>query len=155
MLLLLIQLFSTLAMFGVIWFVQVVHYPLFAFVGEPGFRTYASLHATRTTWVVAPLMLLELGSACLLLFRGLRPSAIPAVQAWAGAVLVGVIWLSTALVQVPLNDRLQLAYSPAEVHRLVTTNWVRTAAWTLRAALTVRWCYACMTQPGAAARVLQ
>ena len=34
----LLQLASTLAMVGLIWFVQVVHYPLFEKVGAGGFR---------------------------------------------------------------------------------------------------------------------
>ena len=144
MLLLLLQLLSTLAMFGVIWFVQVVHYPLFLQVGESGFRAYAALHATRTTYVVAPLMLLELGSAGLLLFRPLRLATISEGEAWAGAVLVAGIWLSTALVQVPLHDRLQAAYSPADVQRLVATSWIRTIAWSFRAILVLRWTYRCL-----------
>ena len=142
MFLLLLQLLTTLAMFGVIWFVQIVHYPLFLQVGEPGFRAYAALHATRTTYVVAPLMLIELGSAGLLLFRSLRPGTIRGSEAWIGAVLVGVIWLSTALLQVPLHNRLQATYSAEDVLRLVATNWVRTAAWSLRAVLVLRWAYA-------------
>ena len=59
-LVLVVNLASTLAMTGVIWFVQVVHYPLFASVGAEGFSRYEALHATRTGWVVAPLMLCEL-----------------------------------------------------------------------------------------------
>ena len=46
---------STLSMVGLIWFVQVVHYPLFARV-EQGFIAYEQIHQQRTTWVVAPLM---------------------------------------------------------------------------------------------------
>ncbi len=68
------QVASTLTMFGVIWFVQVVHYPLFARVGADGFAHYASLHATRTTWVVAPPMLVELATSVALLYPPMRPS---------------------------------------------------------------------------------
>lgn len=143
MVLLILQLFSTLAMFGLIWFVQVVHYPLFLHVGEPGFRDYAGLHATRTTYVVAPLTLLELGSAGLLLAPALRMPCLSMVEAWVGAVLLVVIWLSTALLQVPLHNRLQRAFLLQDVRRLVATNWVRTAAWSLRAALVLSWCWRC------------
>ncbi len=139
--LLLVQLLSTLAMFGLIWFVQVVHYPLFLQVGAQEFPAYEAAHANRTTWVVAPLMLLELGSSLALLVLRWRPGSVSATGAWAGAALVGLIWLSTALVQVPLHNRLHAGYSASVIRRLVATNWVRTAAWTARAVLVLGWIF--------------
>ena len=136
---LLLQLLATLAMFGLIWFVQIVHYPLFLLVPSAQFPAYEAAHANRTTYVVAPLMLAELATAALLLIPAWRPSVIPAVEAWAGSALVGVVWLSTGLVQVPLHNRLHLAYSADLIHKLVFTNWIRTVAWTARAVLLVRW----------------
>ncbi|MCG8583206.1 MAG: hypothetical protein MI757_00650, partial [Pirellulales bacterium] len=58
-LILLLQLVSTLTMVGVIWFVQIVHYPLFGLVGTSDFGRYEQVHQNRTTRVVAPLMLIE------------------------------------------------------------------------------------------------
>ncbi len=126
-------------MFGVIWFVQVVHYPLFLEVGASQFAAYEAAHANRTSYVVAPLMLLELASACLLLLPRLRPPFVVAAEAWAGFALVALIWLSTAFVQVPLHNRLHAGFSAPLIGRLVATNWIRTTAWTARAALVVRW----------------
>ncbi len=140
-LLLPLQLLSTLAMFGLIWFVQVVHYPLFLQVGAANFPGYEAAHANRTTYVVAPLMLLELATSLVLLLPSMRPSFISASSAWMGAALVGVIWLSTAFLQVPLHNRLQAGYSAELIGRLVATNWIRTAAWTWRAGLVVGWAY--------------
>ena len=65
----------------------------------------------------------------------LRPFGLPAWQVWTGLALVGVIWLSTALLQVPLHNTLAAGFD-ADVHRrLVATNWIRTVAWSLRSAL--------------------
>ena len=47
--------------------------------------------------------------------------------------------MSTALVQVPLHDRLRAHYTDIAARRLVATNWIRTIAWSLRAALVVLW----------------
>ena len=138
-LLLLLQLLSSLPMCGLIWFVQVVHYPLFGRVGAEEFTTYAGEHARRTTWVVAPLMLVELVSSIILLFPNLRPHGVTSFGAWLGAGLVGMVWLSTALVQVPLHDRLQESFSTQSATRLVTGNWLRTGAWTLRSMLILLW----------------
>lgn len=126
-------------MFGLIWFVQVVHYPLFLRVGAEGFAAYETAHANRTTYVVAPLMLLELATALALLFPAYRPTFVSSPTAWLGAALVGVVWLSTAFVQVPLHNRLHTGYSADVIRQLVATNWLRTAAWTARAALLLRW----------------
>lgn len=131
--LLLVHVAATLFMVGVIWFVQVVHYPLFGQVGAESFRSYAGDHSRLTGYVVGPPMLLEAATAALLLL--VRPAGIPASLAWAGALLLGVVWLSTALLQVPRHRDLGLSYDP-EAHRLlVISNWLRTAAWSARGLL--------------------
>ena len=131
--LLLTHLASTLFMTGVIWFVQCVHYPLFASVGEEGFRNYEERHSALTTWVVAPPMILEAATAVLLFW--FRPAGLPTWQIVTGLALVAVIWLSTALLQVPEHKRLAGGYNRDAHKRLVLTNWIRTAAWSLRAIL--------------------
>ena len=54
------QVFATVFMVGLIWFVQIVHYPLYANVGREQFPEYEALHNRLTTWVVGPAMLLEM-----------------------------------------------------------------------------------------------
>jgi hypothetical protein len=133
---LLVHAAATLFMVGVIWFVQVVHYPLFGKVGAEGFRSYARDHSRLTGYVVGPPMLVEAATAALLLFA--RPASVPASLAWAGGILLAVVWLSTALLQVPRHRALGSGYDP-EAHRiLVASNWVRTAAWSARG-LVVLW----------------
>lgn len=124
---------ATLLMAGLCWFVQVVHYPLYALVGSEAFARYEQAHTRRTTWVVAPLMGVELASALALLV--LRPAAVPAGWVWTGASLLALLWISTALVQVPLHGRLERGFDPEAARRLVAGNWVRTAAWSARGAL--------------------
>jgi hypothetical protein len=121
---------STLALLGLIWFVQVVHYPLFASVGRESFVEYERLHQVRTTWVVAPLMAIEALSASLILFSD--QTSVDRTLAGFGWILVLLIWLSTAFLQVPLHRRLAAGYDSQIADRLVKSNWVRTIAWTLR-----------------------
>ena len=120
---------TTLAMTGLIWFVQLVHYPLFRFAARPSFTEFARHHQRRTGWVVGPLMLGEAATALLLLLRR------PGLWALTGAVLLAIVWLSTALLQIPLHRRLAAGFDPAAARSLVRTNWLRTAAWTGRAAV--------------------
>ncbi|MFN0057603.1 MAG: hypothetical protein ACKVX7_04030 [Planctomycetota bacterium] len=132
-LLLLAHLAATLFMTGLIWFVQVVHYPLFPGNGETEFANYHRRHAGLTTWVVGPPMLIE-GATALLLFW-YRPAQVAAWQLWTGMTLLAVIWLSTALLQVPCHEALSRGFDSLVHERLVQTNWLRTAAWTLRGLL--------------------
>mgnify|MGYP001004379549 FL=1 len=121
---------STWALVGLIWTIQCVHYPLFALVGAENFASYHQRHTTQITWIVAPLMLTELGSAAWLVIAGAR-------DPWLLASLIPLAfnWLSTWRVQIPLHDRLAGGFE-AQVHRrLVRSNGWRTASWTLRGIL--------------------
>jgi hypothetical protein len=88
--LLLVNAATTFFMVGVIWFVQIVHYPLFSSVGEAAFSEYERHHARRTGWVVAVPMLLELGTAIAMVW------VIGGALAWwaepAGGRLVAGLW---------------------------------------------------------------
>jgi hypothetical protein len=54
----------------------------------------------------------------------------------AGLMLVNAIWLSPAIVQIPLHGRLAREGHTADtVAALVRSNWPRTLLWSLRAAL--------------------
>jgi len=112
---------------GLIWMVQVVHYPLFARVGAAGYREYQLAHQSLISLIVGPAMLVEAIAATVLLVQRRDPLTI------AGAALLALIWLSTALLQVPLHNALSDGFDPAIHSRLVQTNWIRTVAWTLRA----------------------
>lgn len=129
----LVNLVATLFMCGVIWFVQVVHYPLFARVGAAGYSEYQAAHQTLTTFVVMPPMLVEMGTAWLLLVY--RPPQVPLWVTVSGVLLVLGIWLATFFLSVPQHALLSLGFDAAAHERLVSTNWLRTLAWTLRAVL--------------------
>jgi len=130
---LLIHSAATLVMFGLIWFVQLVHYPLFNRVGRQSFPAYEIAHQARTSVLVVPLMLVEALTAVSLLF--VRPGVVPLAAAVAGVVLLALVWVSTYLWQVPAHTRLSESFDVAVYRRLVLTNWVRTIGWTLRGIL--------------------
>ena len=87
---------ATLYMTGLIWFVQVVHYPLMAAVGRDGFAAYESAHARLTTFVVAPGMLVEALCAGLLVL-GLFEAGLPTDRTrdwmiYGGALALVLVW---------------------------------------------------------------
>lgn len=124
---------ATWVMLGVIWFVQLVHYPLMHRVRtEPAgaFSDFEQAHQRGTTRIVAPAMLLELGTAVWLVVS--LPAGTAAMLAWAGLALVGVNWVSTAAIQMPCHRKLESGFNAATHRRLVRSNWLRTAAWSIR-----------------------
>ena len=127
------HLLATLTMFGAIWIVQVVHYPLFSGVGTDGWAAYEASHQARITWIVGPAMLVELATAIWLVLD--PPEAFPMWALVTGAVAVGLIWASTAFIQVPLHNALGGAFDADAHARLVATNWIRTVLWSARAGL--------------------
>jgi hypothetical protein len=121
----------TCGLVGLIWLVQLVHYPSFRFVAPEDFRGFSLFHTTQITWVVAPLMIFEL-------FLALRMPFEPSVSAWNswGALgLLIVVWLSTALLQMPLHGILASGKESQVIERLVLTNWIRTVAWSLKSGI--------------------
>jgi hypothetical protein len=132
-LVLLVHAAVTLVNVGIIWLVQVVHYPLFAGVGEAGWPAYHLGHSRRISRVVGPTMAVEAVTAALLVVA--PPDGVPAALAVAGLAGVGVVWASTRLLQVPAHRRLRTGFDPAWHARLVAGNWLRTAVWTLRGLL--------------------
>ena len=63
-------------MSGIIWFVQVVHYPLFKSVSNKNFIDYQSKHVKLTGDIVGPFMLMELVLRGVLILVGEKTSAI-------------------------------------------------------------------------------
>lgn len=117
-------------MTGLIWFVQVVHYPLFVRIPPASFTDYERSHTTRTGVVVAPIMLTELVTAVALPLSRTSYAVSPLYMTSLGCLLL--IWISTFLVQVPLHAMLEKNHCPNSIRRLVLTNWIRTILWSLR-----------------------
>ena len=128
--LLLVHLAATFAMVGIIWFVQIVHYPLFARVGIKGFSAYSGVHSRLTGYVVGPPMLAEAATAVALVLW--PPPGVSLSLTVAGLALLAVAWFSTALLQSPRHRELAGGFNPASHCSLVATNWLRTICWTAR-----------------------
>ena len=130
------QALASSAMCGLIWFVQLVHYPLFASGDATHAPGYADENQLRTSPVVIPPMLIEAATATLVAV--FPPPTIGRPAALAGLAMVAALWLSTLLVQMPLHARLKHeGHTPAIVAALVNSNWVRTILWSARSLLAI------------------
>jgi hypothetical protein len=116
-------------MTGLIWLVQLVHYPLFRYADIQRFAKMHEFHSRQITWIVFPVMTIELISGLALAFT--RGSSVLWVN-FSGIIL---IWACTGLLSVPIHNRLATEQSPELIERLIFTNWPRTGLWTARALL--------------------
>ena len=124
---------ATWAMVGLIWTIQMVHYPQLATLSELQPAVAVADHQRRITPVVGPPMAVEGVTTVMLLVA--RPDEIGAASAWIGASLLAVALGSTVLVQVPIHRRLSGGHDGRTARQLVETNWIRTIAWSLRGIL--------------------
>lgn len=124
---------ATWFLVGLIWTIQVVHYPLFGKVGEAGFVAYEAAHTRLISFVVGPAMLVE-GIATLWLFFA-PPDGLDRWLPLVAGLVLAAVHLSTITLQVPAHDRLSTGWDPAVADRLVRTNWIRTIGWSIRGVL--------------------
>jgi hypothetical protein len=117
----------TFMLVGLIWTIQIVHYPLFAEVGPGEFRLFHGGHMWRISLVAGPLMIGEVFTAGLLWWLGQRDAIF-----LSSLALLPVIWANTFFQQVPQHEKLLAGYDAKVIQRLNHTNWIRTLAWTLR-----------------------
>ena len=119
-------------MVGLIWIIQIVHYPLFARVGNDQFVAYEREHSRLITYIVAPLMLAELVTGLGIVYMLSQSHTIAVI---ANTVFLAAIWISTFAIHVPLHQKLESGFDSSLHNRLVSTNWIRTISWSARGIL--------------------
>ncbi|WP_338765473.1 hypothetical protein WAF17_01730 [Bernardetia sp. ABR2-2B] len=150
---LLSNLLITAFLVGLIWFVQIVHYPIFENVGKQNFRNFHSAHTTLTGKIVILPMLIELGLSFWLVWEGYEVDNIlqnnyvgegirnrmSNFYSFSSIALVFTIllWILTAWIFVPLHGKLIKGYDLQLIKKLVFRNWFRTFFWSLRLILLI------------------
>lgn len=118
-------------MTGIIWMVQLVHYPQFSSIDPACWQAAHARHCRMMGFLVGPLMLVELVTAHALL---LLPY--PSTDARAGLLialgLTYFCWVWTIWRAVPLHRSLESTKKTALIAQLVRENWLRTMAWTAK-----------------------
>lgn len=121
--------FCALYMTGIIWFVQLVQYPMLHLTCSRESSAGHQEYTRRMGLAVGPVMLAEL--ALQLEWAVRSPDAI----SLACGLLLFIVWASTIFLQVPCHRDLETAYDPDTQKELIRSNWIRTFAWTARALL--------------------
>lgn len=122
-------LFHLVVNFGLlvmIWLIQILHYPSFHFYHEDQFPKAMAFHQRQISFIVIPLMFMELGICAFMLWSSFSPINLLLL------LMVLLIWASTFFIQVPLHQRLAICKDHESVNKLVKSNWIRTFLWTLK-----------------------
>lgn len=101
--------------------------PNFFYINESDFSKFHEFHSSRITWIVAPLMFLELVSASSLWYLEMN-----SIFYRLNLVLAIFVWFVTFFVSVPIHNQLLKGKDLNQIKRLVFTNWIRTGVWTFR-----------------------
>ena len=113
-------------MVGIIWVIQLLHYPSFHFISDQKYIEFQHFHMQRISLIVIPAMLTELASALLLAY--FFGSSLTIIL----LVLVLGIWGITFIFFTNMHQKLTTGYDRTTVDTLVKINWSRTALWSLR-----------------------
>lgn len=121
-----VQLLIDFGLVILIWMTQLVVYPSFEYFGEERLMQWHERYTTAISIIVMPLMLGQVtmhGYALYADFSYLRLINI---------FLVGLTWVNTFLVAVPLHGKISAGEEViASAKKLVRINWYRTVIWTL------------------------
>ena len=129
---LIIHCFSTFFMTGLIWQIQVNHYPSFSYVESSQFSQFQHFHMRSITYVVMPVMLMEVFFGVLITFHLAEKFKAYQHYLFLNLALLILIWLSTWFFSVPAHNKLINRKDQKIIDRLVQTNWPRTILWTVR-----------------------
>ena len=117
---------------GVIWTIQIVHYPAFHYIDKLSFVNFHQFHERRISIIVMPLMILELISSVALYFNDMSNHTF-----LLNLIIIGLIWCSTFFIQVPIHNILSQKKDNSMIKKLVNTNWIRTFLWSMRMLLII------------------
>lgn len=125
-----LHLVSTSIMVGVIWIIQLVHYPTFLFIDKQKYMKFQEFHMSRVSYIVMPTMIAELFSGIYILFYNnvLMVNTFFLLASFS----LFLNWVITALVFVKIHNGLLIKYEKNIILLLVKLNWLRTILWSLR-----------------------
>lgn len=118
---------------GLIWVIQLVHYPLFLQVGKSQFTDYEKSHRKRISIIAMPVMIIDLSFSGMLIFTTY-------FDAYREYILIAfalnlIAFLSTVIFFSRIHYRLTKGYDTNLIDKLVNSNIIRTLIWTARSVI--------------------
>ena len=122
----LIQIISNSILIGVLIITQIISYPSLSSIDKTYFEKYHKNYVNRISYVVIPLMLIELFSLVYLTFY------ISDLFMIKSLLILLTIWLFTFICIIPLHNSLSNKRSDDVINRLINYNWFRTILWSIK-----------------------
>ena len=116
----------TFFMTGLIWLIQLIHYPTFSFIEKKQYKQFQNFHMNRIFYLVAPIMILELFSGAYFFFFYFSESIFFSIN----FILNILIWMITLIVFVRIHRKLLDGFKASLYKKLILSNWSRTFLWT-------------------------
>ena len=126
-----LQIITCFALTGLIWIIQLVHYPAFRYIEASRFPKFHQMHSRKISFVVIPLMIAELITAIWLAFSEASSGYFQSII----LLLTLLVWLSTFGLQVPCHSKMTNGKDLHQIEKLILTNWIRTLAWSAKSAM--------------------
>ena len=131
------HLIFTSIMTGVIWVIQIVHYPSFHFIEKELYTAFQKFHMNKISIIVMPIMLAELITGIMLFLDKSSKSPLLTIS----IIILVLIWLITGVFFSKAHNELIAGYQELVVNQLVVMNWIRTLLWTFRLLLLICFIY--------------
>lgn len=110
-----------------IWMVQLLIYPGFEYLSATTFHKWHRKYARNMTFIVAPMMFAQVFIVGYFFYYFSHQFASNIIY----AVLVGLTWLTTFLIFIPLHNKLDNeAHDVSTCRKLTRRNWMRVVLWT-------------------------
>tara|TARA_B100001250_G_C19518196_1_gene664786 strand:+ start:323 stop:760 length:438 start_codon:yes stop_codon:yes gene_type:complete len=121
---------ATSMMVGVIWVIQLVHYPSFHYIDRNRYELFQDFHMRNISRIVFPLMSAELITGILLIQSPIFGYSNKLF--FISMILLALIWFLTATLFISIHKNLSKGFNKNIINKLVNLNWLRTILWSLR-----------------------
>ena len=122
----LIQIVCNSYLVSLVFMTQFITYPTFLHIDKDKFSEYHRKYVNNISFIVAPVMLVELLTLLLIAYFSKDFLIIKSL------ILLLVIWLTTFFIMIPSHNRISKSFNIKEIKSLINYNWIRTILWSFK-----------------------
>lgn len=121
-----IQLVCNSYLVSLVFMTQFITYPTLLNIDKDKFSDYHRKYVNNISFIVAPVMLIELLTLFLIAYFSKDFLIIKSL------ILLLVIWLTTFFIMIPSHNRISKSFNIKEIKSLINYNWIRTILWSFK-----------------------
>lgn len=121
-----IQLVCNSYLVSLVFMTQFITYPTLLNIDKDKFSDYHRKYVNNISFIVAPVMLIELLTLFLIAYFSKDFLIIKCL------ILLLVIWLTTFFIMIPSHNRISKSFNIKEIKSLINYNWIRTILWSFK-----------------------